>query len=229
MRSYYEGALHNYLQHHQPPSPYDTVEKVLTSDCKIITNSGVYSNVKQRFKNIRCISKVIIYLPNGIASNNEFSLFLFRYVNSDLPSLDVMRYFYDSDIDGVVLWSDNFVGLFNSINSPHRRLSTTKDRLFTITNVIYFRKKSVLINVINEKFRRLSEAGLIQFWISRYMGERKINVKKEVQSKLHIENVFGALRICAVSMHLMSFIVFILEMINWIHPRIKYALVCLTY
>lgn len=46
VRCTYEGALFNFLQHRQPPSPYETVEKVLASNCKILTNHGTYTNIK---------------------------------------------------------------------------------------------------------------------------------------------------------------------------------------
>lgn len=153
----------------------------------------------------------------------------FRYVEVHSPFLELFRNFYDNnDINSVMAWSDNFVSLFNSINAPHRRLSTTKDCLFTSHDVMYFRKKSALKNIFNKKLRRLSETGLIQFWISQYIYDRKVNAKERTQSKLHIENIIGALQICAF-LYFMSFIVFILETISWFHYRIKYTVDWLTY
>lgn len=42
IRSSYEGALYNYLQGYRSPSPYDTVEKVLASDCKVISGTSIH-------------------------------------------------------------------------------------------------------------------------------------------------------------------------------------------
>lgn len=43
IRSSYQGALYTYLQSHRMSSPYDTLEKIQASDCKIITSlSGFY-------------------------------------------------------------------------------------------------------------------------------------------------------------------------------------------
>lgn len=40
VRSYYEGALYNYMQGVLPPPPYDTVEKALASNCKLVFNKN---------------------------------------------------------------------------------------------------------------------------------------------------------------------------------------------
>lgn len=46
IRSSYEGALYNYLQGYRSPSPYDTVEKVLASDCKVTSGTSTHSLTK---------------------------------------------------------------------------------------------------------------------------------------------------------------------------------------
>lgn len=53
VRSFYEGALFNYLQYNQPPSPYDTIEKVLTSNCKVITQPSFYADIARLVKKER--------------------------------------------------------------------------------------------------------------------------------------------------------------------------------
>lgn len=53
IRSFYEGALYSYLERNRLPSPYDTIEKVLTSDCKIVASTYYYSTVKHLIKKDR--------------------------------------------------------------------------------------------------------------------------------------------------------------------------------
>lgn len=40
IKFFYEGALYNNMQGNQPPSPYDTTEKVLASNCKILVDTS---------------------------------------------------------------------------------------------------------------------------------------------------------------------------------------------
>lgn len=43
IRNAYQSALYKYLQSHRLSSPYDTIEKIQSSDCKVITTvSGLY-------------------------------------------------------------------------------------------------------------------------------------------------------------------------------------------
>lgn len=53
VRTAYEGALYSFLQVYRPPSPYETIEQVLASDCKIISYSPTYSTIKHLIKKER--------------------------------------------------------------------------------------------------------------------------------------------------------------------------------
>lgn len=139
----------------------------------------------------------------------------------------VLGNFYKSDIEGVVLWSDNFFSSYIS-KELNSKLSTTKDRLFGNDVVLYFRKKSALKDVFNEKLQRMSESGVTEFFIKGYVNDRKEKVGNRLQLKFYFENIVGALRICVI-MYLISFIVFCLEVISLVYPRIKFILDNLTY
>lgn len=144
------------------------------------------------------------------------------------PGLETFRYFYDSDIDGVVYWSDNFLSTYIPKELLYSKLFTTKDYFSLIDMVLYFPKKSALRNVFNEKLRRLSESGITEFVIKGYINNTKIKVKQRFQPKFHVDNIFDALQMCAV-MYSISFIVFCLEVISLIHYRIKFILDYFTY
>lgn len=53
VRSWYEGALYNYLQGNRQSSPYDTIEKVLAANCKIITVPDMYLSIKHLIREDR--------------------------------------------------------------------------------------------------------------------------------------------------------------------------------
>lgn len=53
IRSVYEGALYTFLQDYRPPSPYDTIEKIIASNGKIITSNVGYENIKHLVKRER--------------------------------------------------------------------------------------------------------------------------------------------------------------------------------
>lgn len=135
---------------------------------------------------------------------------------------------YDQQIDGVVLASDLSQKAFNLENSPNRRLAFTKDRLFMYSPVFLFRKKSVLTAVFNRQLQTLRETGLIEFWTKNFIDDRKTKSKQREPSKLQMENILAVFQICGI-MYLISFVVFILEVISMKYRRVKYILDFLTY
>lgn len=53
IRCHYEGALYNYMQGYQPSPRYDTVQKVLTSNCKVILSLNGINTLKFYMKENR--------------------------------------------------------------------------------------------------------------------------------------------------------------------------------
>lgn len=140
----------------------------------------------------------------------------------------MLDFYYDSDIDGVVFWSDMMLNNFNLKNSPYRRLSFTKDYLFSSHLVFYFRKNSPLRDLFNKKLRILIESDLIQVWISSIVDKYKVKVKNRKQTTFHIKNIFGILQVCGV-LYVISFIIFVLEMISARYLSIQHIVEYFTY
>lgn len=140
----------------------------------------------------------------------------------------MLQKFHDGNDNGVILWSDLAVNYFNLINFPHRRLSFTKDRLYMMRMAAFFRNKSMLKGLFNEKFRQFFDSGLTQFWCKAYLDDRHIKSFQNPPPILHIENIIGILQICAL-IYLVSLIVFVLEMISVRYPRIRYIIDYFTY
>lgn len=141
--------------------------------------------------------------------------------------MDNLRSFYDNNINGVALATNVLQKAFNFEN-PHRRLGFTKDRLFMYSSVFVFRKKSMLTRVFNEQLQRLLEFGLPEFWKKNRIDEHKVKTKKTEPTKLTLDHILAAFQICGV-LYVISFFVFILEVISVKCPRIKYVLDFLTY
>lgn len=145
--------------------------------------------------------------------------------------MDKMRDFHDNKEDGVMMISPNTLKNFNLRNIPHRRLSISKNRFFMRNMVLFFRKKSIVRDLFSAEFGWLNQAGLIQFWMSKYRDDRRIKSNQRTlieRSNLQIETLYGTLQISAV-LYSISFIVFILEVISVIYLRITVVLDFLTY
>lgn len=50
IRSSYQGALYTYLQKHRLTSPYDTVDKIRESDCKIMSPLSSFNSIRHIFE-----------------------------------------------------------------------------------------------------------------------------------------------------------------------------------
>lgn len=137
------------------------------------------------------------------------------------------RKFYDSNIDGVVLSNDLSLNYFNLLNSPQRRLSFTKDRLFVYFPTILFRKRSILKELFNEEMQELIQAGIVQVWTEKCMDNRNGKISK-TPKKIHINQIIGAFEICS-ALYLVSFITFILEMISVKCRQVRNVVDFLTY
>lgn len=133
----------------------------------------------------------------------------------------------DRDINGVALASDVSIKLFN-LRNKHRRIVFTKDRLLRFSPLILYRKNSVLIRVFNTQLQALIEAGLIDYWTKTYTDTHKSNAKQKPPSKIRLGNVAAVFKICTF-IHVVSIIVFVLEMITVNSRRIKIVLDYLTY
>lgn len=152
----------------------------------------------------------------------------FRFLEDPSESSLAFRNFHDSDIDGVMLGTQATWIYLNTLHAPYRQLLFTKDRLYMVNIVIYFQKKSALIDTCNVKLRIFGESGLTQYWVSNYVDDRKMKSKDYTQMKLDTVNIFGALQICVV-IYLCGFVVFVLEVISVRISCLKRTLEYLTY
>lgn len=76
---------------------------------------------------------------------------------------------------------------------------------------------SPLVMEFNKQLQSLQETGLINYWISKYTDTRKYNAKKD-PTKLEMKSILAAFQLCG-AMYIVSFIVFIFELLSM---RLKY-------
>lgn len=107
------------------------------------------------------------------------------------------------------------------------RLSFTKDRLYIYTVVFYFPKRSPFEGLFNVKLKEFQDAGILSNYIAKYDDHRP-HIYQKSQSKLQMNGLLPPFEICAI-MYLVSFIIFMLEVISTKCKRIKCSIDFLTY
>lgn len=128
--------------------------------------------------------------------------------------MDLLNEYYDTfNGTAVVLVNEISAKYSNLIQYPNRYLAFTIDRLYIQSSVYYFRRRSVLRAIFNEKLQIFQEAGLVDYWIEKYTKNARMKPNQRIPTELNLENVLGAFQICVV-MFLFSCFVFILEIIS---------------
>lgn len=155
----------------------------------------------------------------------------FRIVVDNSSTLfEVFQNYHDSEIDGVLFSSKQYVMYFNALSFPHRFLKFTKDQLFDGYNVYYFPKKSILRKLFNHRIQIFLESGLNEFWYMQglFVHRSRRTPKESSELVLYFENILGILQICG-TMYLITCIVFFLEMMTMTYTRVKDILDYFTY
>lgn len=100
----------------------------------------------------------------------------------------------------------------NKLNHKHFTYRVLPDYLYSFNNGIYFRKNSPFVKAFDEKISLLKAAGLIEFWVSKYLDILYLNVKvsSKAPRKLNIEQLEGGFRLWIYGC-LASFITFAIE------------------
>lgn len=154
---------------------------------------------------------------------------VFRLTSENTEQMSILLEFYDTfNGSTVLLVNEISVKYFNLLYHPERYLARAKDRLYMQSALFYFRKRSILRALFNEKLRRLQETGLIEFWIEEYTENIKLKPNRKKPTNLQLENILGIFQICSF-MYIFSCIVFILEMISVKVRLVKCGLNYFTY
>lgn len=205
LRGSYQGALFGFLRRQVIASPYETTTEIFRSDCKLIIMS------------------------TAATSLDSYDLDKSRYILYSYSQQIAFQQMHDNEIDGVVYSNNMQTGYFNLLNSPTRRIQTTKDRLYLMPVVIYFPKYTFLKSLFDHKLILFSENGLLDYWSTKYSDERiEPKHQKRAPMPLELRAFIGLLEICSVLIAL-SLIVACLELISVKVAILKYLLEHLTY
>lgn len=202
-------------------SPYDTIEKIQKSDRKIMVHRAVYHIVIDLFDKDRYVEIRFVYdfCKYSFTSN-------FRLIKGDINNMVNLGVCFDENI--LTIAAEVSQKAFNLRNSPQGRLGFTKDRIFMFSSVFFLHKKSMFLEVFDVHIQLLKEAGLIDYWIRKYIDDRKTKTKHRKPTKLQIENVLAAFHVCLI-MYNISFVTFALEVISVQYQRIQKMLEFFTY
>lgn len=140
---------------------------------------------------------------------------------------EVYGFYYDNDIDGVMYSTKHAMLYFNSMSYP-RHVLFAKGHLSNGLRVYYFPKKSIFKDSFNHRIQILYEAGILNFWYMQRFPQVGRTSKKNSVLTLHIENVIGIVQVCG-TMYVIAMIIFGLEVMSVIIPRIKNILDYLNY
>lgn len=128
--------------------------------------------------------------------------------------------------EGVFLTNDFIAGYFNMKSKT--KIETTHDKVRIASPVFYFQKTSILTAMFNQKIEICQESGLILHWHAEYSQKQKKKNKNKSPKKLEIVNILAMIQISAV-LCLVSFIVFIMELVSPANQNIRRFLDFLTY
>lgn len=100
----------------------------------------------------------------------------------------------------------------NKLNLNKFNYRVLPEYLYMFKYGIYFTKNSPFVGAFNKKISLFKSAGLIEFWVSKYLDSSYLRMKmpKKEPSRLNIEQLGGGFRLWVYGC-LVSFVTFLLE------------------
>lgn len=115
-----------------------------------------------------------------------------EYKNGQMKTLD-------SNFKGAFVSSYDEILHLNQLHHKNFTFNVCNEIILTVPVVFYIQKNSYLTEVINEKLDDLKSAGLIDYWISKYLDPKYLKVKKLERgpTKLSLKELLGAFQLFA--------------------------------
>lgn len=103
----------------------------------------------------------------------------------------------DSNFNGVVGCSLDEVLYLNSLNYKTFTYKVCKEHLLSLQAVLLFQKNFYLLNAIDKSISELKAAGLVHFWISKYMNPKfsRILQPDPGPKKLSVNHLLGGFEV----------------------------------
>lgn len=102
----------------------------------------------------------------------------------------------------------------NKLNWKNFTFRVLPEYLYSFKNGIYFHKNSPYIKPFDEIISSFQSAGLIEFWVSKYLDISYLNFKEltKAPKKLNLKELEGGIQLLIYG-YSVSFLVFLLEII----------------
>lgn len=100
------------------------------------------------------------------------------------------------------------------IQHNHRKLTLCNEIISTVPIVFFFPKNHFLVQTMNEKFDLFASAGLLDFWVNKYIDKKYIKEHQERQhhpKQLNIQQLLGSFQIW-ISCCVIASIIFFIEL-----------------
>lgn len=125
----------------------------------------------------------------------------------------------DSHFKGAVVSSVDEILYLNKLHHKNYSFNACDEVIMTVPVVFYLQKNSYLSEIFNEKIDDLRSAGLIDYWISKYLDTKYLRVIKKYSgpTKLNFRELLGAFQLFGFGL-IMAIVAFVVE---WFLGEIK--------
>lgn len=105
----------------------------------------------------------------------------------------------DPFFKGAIVSSNDEILYLNRLNHENFTYNACNEIILTVPVVFYIHKNSYLTEIINEKIDDLKAAGLIDYWISKYLDPKYLRLKETNHgpTKLNFKELLGAFQLFA--------------------------------
>lgn len=162
----------------------------------------------------KVLPKVLIFnYPIKFISININLINIFRKVPFDADHFQEAQIStLNPNFRGAVVSSNDEIVHLNKLNYKNFSYTVCNEMILTVPVVFYLHKDSYLTEVFSEKIDDLKSAGLIDYWISKYVDSKYLNIdsKDKSRKKLNYQELSGAFQLFAVGL-ICSVIAFMIE------------------
>lgn len=173
---------------------YETIDSLIDEGFGFYMDPGIedmmkYARFYKRFEELKTVS-------------NDFNLFKKLFSKKQFNSNQYENYKKNTldpySKDALVSSYDEILHL-NQHHQKNFSFNVCNEIILTVPVVFYIQKNSYLTEVLNEKIDDLKSAGLIDYWISKYLDPKYLKFKKSEQGprKLNFNELSGAFQLLA--------------------------------
>ena len=195
IRSLYQGAAYQFLKSHMHYKAVESIDDIVERGL-LIYNFNETLEVLDWYK----IDKDLIRSANSILI------------------IKIFEELKDPYFGGVLVYPVPQVHYYNSIRKFNYTYEICKEILVDTPVVFYFKKKSFLADIFNDKLGHLLNSGLIDYWHNIYV-KRNIEVVSAVPKTLTMTHLLGIFQIFCIG-HLLALLIFIIE---YLKAMIKFS------